>query len=417
MRIAFAHYSTEDDIGGASSWLIRLASDLRQQGWKVAVLLPHQGDHPAKSTIVSALRTADVEVFLQPQARYAKDSVLQTLDFLNTWRPTVFLPQCLATHFIAAVIAGRQGLPWALTVHSDDPQYWSILRLIRPAGSGGCTVCVSHYLAREVKRRGFDSDPLVIPCGVPLPAHQVHHNPNSFHVVYSGRLIEVQKRISLVVASLIRACQASPRIRATIIGAGKELQNCQQQVHNAGLVEAIHFTGRLPPNKVLQLLDDSQAILLMSDFEGLPVALMEAMAAGVVPVARSIASGIPELVRHQQTGLLVSDDPTEAAAAILRLAQDPKLWQQCSSASRDLVHRAYGQPQTLQQWNNLIKDLQTRSTPQYPIKKPPIAITIKLKAACIDFLWWTLPEVKRKLSLEFRFWMAQFKHRIKRTIG
>jgi glycosyltransferase involved in cell wall biosynthesis len=289
--------------------------------------------------------------------------------------------------------------------------------MIRPGGSGGCTVCVSHYLAREVKRRGFDSDPRVIPCGVPLPDHQVHHNPNSFHVVYSGRLVEVQKRISLVVASLIRACQSSPRIRATIIGAGKELQNCQQQVHNAGLVEAIHFTGRLPPNKVLQLLDDSQAILLMSDFEGLPVSLMEAMAAGVVPVARSIASGIPELVQHQQTGLLVSDDPIEAAAAILRLAQDPKLWQQCSSASRDLVHRAYGQPQTLQQWNNLIKDLQTRSTPQYPIKKPPLAITIKLKAACIDFLWWTLPSVKRKLSLEFRFWMAQFKHRINRTIG
>jgi hypothetical protein len=98
MRIAFAHFSTEDDIGGASTWLIRLASDLRQQGWEVAVLLPHHGDHPAKSTIVSALRTADVEVFVQPQLRYAKDAVLQTLDFLNTWKPTVFLPQCQATH-------------------------------------------------------------------------------------------------------------------------------------------------------------------------------------------------------------------------------------------------------------------------------------------------------------------------------
>ena len=417
MRIAFAHYSTEDDIGGASSWLIRLAADLRKQGWPVAVLLPHNGNHPERSTIASALRAADVEVVLQTQLSSANDAVLQTLDFLNAWQPTVFLPQCLPVHFIAAAIAGRQGLPWALTVHSDDPQYWSILQVIRPGQAGGSTVCVSHYLASEVKRRDFDSDPLVIPCGVPLPCQQVQHDPDHFHVVYSGRVVEVQKRISLVVASLILACQASPHIRATIIGAGAALQDCQQQVHDAGLAEAIHFTGRLSPPNVQQLLADAQAILLMSDFEGLPVALMEAMAAGVVPVARSIASGIPELVRHQQTGLLVSDDPTEAAAAILRLAQDPKLWQQCSSASRDLVHRAYGQPQTLQQWNNLIKDLQTRSTPQYPIKKPPLAITIKLKAACIDFIWWTLPEVKRKLSLEFRFWVAQFKHRIKRTIG
>jgi hypothetical protein len=54
MRIAFAHYSTEDDIGGVSTWLIRLASELRRQGWPVAVLLPHTGNHPARSTIASA---------------------------------------------------------------------------------------------------------------------------------------------------------------------------------------------------------------------------------------------------------------------------------------------------------------------------------------------------------------------------
>lgn len=416
MRIAFAHYSTEDDIGGASSWLIRLAADLRQQGWPVAVLLPHNGNHPERSTIASALRAADVDVVLQPQPSSANDAVLQTLDFINAWQPTVFLPQCLPVHFIAAAIAGRQGLPWALTVHSDDPQYWSILRVIRPGRSGGSTVCVSHYLAGEVKRRGFDSDPLVIPCGVPLPSQQAHHDPNHFHVVYSGRVVELQKRISLVFTSLILACQASPHIRATIIGAGTALKNCQKQVHDAGLAEAIHFTGRLPSTKVQELLADAQAILQMSDFEGLPVALMEAMAAGVVPVARLIASGIPELVQHQQTGLLVSDDPTEAAAAILRLAQDPQLWRHCSSASRDLVRRSYGQPQTLQQWNNLINDLQARSTPQYPIQQPPLSITTKLMAASIDFRW-KLPHRKQRLAQECRLRIAQFKHRLKQSIG
>ena len=416
MRIAFAHYSTEDDIGGDSSWLIRLAADLRNQGWPVAVLLPHSGDHPERSTIASALRAADVEVDLQPQPSSANGAVLQTLDFLNTWQPTFFLPQCLPVHFIAAAIAGRQGLPWALTVHSDDPQYWSILRVIRPGQAGGSTVCVSYYLAGEVKLRGFDSDPLVIPCGVPLQSQQVHHDPDHFHVVYSGRVVEVQKRISLVVKSLILACQASPHIRATIIGAGAALQDCQQQVHDAGLDEAIHFTGRLSPPNVQELLGDAQAFLLMSDFEGLPVALMEAMAFGVVPVARSIASGIPELVHHEQTGLLVSDDPTEAAAAILRLAQNSQLWRHCSSGSRDLVRRAYGQPQTLQQWNNLINDLQATSTPQYPIQQPLLPITTKFQAASINFLW-KLPQRKQHLAQGCRLRIAQLKHRLKQAIS
>jgi glycosyltransferase involved in cell wall biosynthesis len=416
MRIAFAHYSTEDDIGGASSWLIRLAADLRNQGWPVAVLLTHSGNHPEQSTIASALRAADVDVVLQTQLSSANDAVFQTLGFLNEWQPTVFLPQCLPVHYIAAVIAGRQGLPWALTVHSDDPQYWSILRVIRPGQSGGSTVCVSHYLAGEVKRRGFDSDPLIIPYGVRLPSKQVHRDPDHFHVVYSGRVVEVQKCISLVITSIILACQASPHIRATIIGAGAALQDCQKQVHDAGLTEAIHFTGRLSPPNVQQLLADAQAILMMSDFEGLPVALLEAMAAGVVPVARSIASGIPELVHHEQTGLLVSDDPAEAAAAILRLAQDGQLWRHCSSASRDLVRRAYGQPQTLQQWNSLINDLQATSTPQYPIQQPLLPITSKLKAASIDFLW-KLPQRKQHLAQECRLRIAQLKHRLKQAIG
>jgi hypothetical protein len=83
MRIAFAHYSTEDDIGGVSTWLIRLASELRRQGWPVAVLLPHTGNHPARSTIASALRAADVEVVLQPQLSSDNSAVLQTLGFFT----------------------------------------------------------------------------------------------------------------------------------------------------------------------------------------------------------------------------------------------------------------------------------------------------------------------------------------------
>ena len=111
MRIAFAHYSTEDDIGGVSTWLIRLASELRRQGWPVAVLLPHTGNHPARSTIASALRAADVEVVLQPQLSSDNSAVLQTLDFLNTWKPTVFLPQCQAAHYIAQLSLGDKASP------------------------------------------------------------------------------------------------------------------------------------------------------------------------------------------------------------------------------------------------------------------------------------------------------------------
>ena len=414
MRIAFAHYSTEDDIGGVSTWLIRLASELRRQGWPVAVLLPHTGNHPARSTIASALRAADVEVVLQPQLSSDNSAVLQTLDFLNTWKPTVFLPQCQAAHFIAAAIAGRQGLPWALTVHSDDPQYWSVLNVIKVRRSGGRIICVSRYLADQIKLRGLDPDPIVIPCGVPVSNHRVHHSREPFHVVYSGRVVEMQKRMSLVLESLMRACQASPHIRATIIGDGTALQQCQDRVRAAGLMEAIRFTGRVSVEDVHNYLSEAQAILLMSDFEGLPVALMEAMAMGVVPVARAIPSGIPELVKHGETGLLTSENPSEAAESLLELVENPDLWQRCSMASHDLITSSYGEPITLPQWRNVIHDLLAASSPHYPMHQPVLTWIVPWQAATINFLW-ALPQRKRNLAYQRRLWLAKAKHLIKQA--
>jgi glycosyltransferase involved in cell wall biosynthesis len=180
-------------------------------------------------------------------------------------------------------------------VHSDDPQYWSVLNVIKVRRSGGRTICVTRYLADQIKLRRLDPDPIVIPCGVPVSNHRVHHSREPFHVVYSGRVVEMQKRMSLVLESLMRACQASPHIRATIIGDGTALQQCQDRVRAAGLMEAIRFTGRVSLEDVHNYLSEAQAILLMSDFEGLPVALMEAMAMGVVPVARAIPRSLSHI--------------------------------------------------------------------------------------------------------------------------
>jgi colanic acid/amylovoran biosynthesis glycosyltransferase len=91
------------------------------------------------------------------------------------------------------------------------------------------------------------------------------------------------------------------------------------------------------------------------------------MAAGVVPVVRSIPSGIPEVVRQRETGLLVSDDPEQAAAALGTLAADPALWQHCSAASRQLVEERFSSDHCHGQWLALVRKLQATAKPTYPI--------------------------------------------------
>jgi colanic acid/amylovoran biosynthesis glycosyltransferase len=193
---------------------------------------------------------------------------------------------------------------------------------------------------------------VVIPYGVSIPATTTHYRTNPFQVVYSARLWEHQKRARLVVQSLIRAFQRSQAITATLIGDGYSRQGCEQQVRDARLTDLISFARRLPFDGVQQILLRSQALLLMSDFEGLPVALLEAMAAGVVPVVRSIPSGIRGGAAGT-TGLLVGENPA--------------LWQRCSAASRQLVEDRFSSDHCHRQWLALVRQLQTTAKPTFPI--------------------------------------------------
>lgn len=370
VRVAFAHYNLAGDISGVSSWLLRLATDLRQNEIDVAVLLT---DHlteqqSAPSPLEQALRHGGVEIHKCPPGPGLRKNVAATLAFLNAWQPDVFLPQCKAHHYVAAAIAGQHGLPWAFTLHSDDEDYWAVIDSLPPSKHGGLTVCVSQHIQLELARRDAEAEAVVIPCGVPIPKQTTSFNQAPFRIIYCGRLWEHQKRISLVISALIKACQRPGRdLRATVIGDGYCRELCEKQVQEAGLVDRITFLGQQPFSTIQLHLLHSQAILLMSDFEGLPVAFMEAMAAGLVPVARAIPSGIPELVRQGETGLLVSDDPEEAAQALASLAEDEELWQRCSKEARRLVQKMYNQERSSQQWLDLLVRLAKRSRVAYPI--------------------------------------------------
>lgn len=372
MKVAFAHYSKPDDISGVSTWLVATVAYLRSAGIPVAVHLQHSGGEPAESSILTALRNVDAEISIAAPARSLQADMRQTLAFLNRWQPTVFLPQCLPCHVLAAAIAGRQGLPWVFTFHSDDPDYWAAARAFPPSAHGGRTVCVSRALAEQVRSSGLDDAPLLIPYGVSLPASRARFRHSPFRIAYSGRLWSHQKRVELVTETFIHACRRRDQLQAVLLGDGYARQDCEQRVQAAGLSAAIRFAGRLEPAALQAELQDCQAILLMSDFEGLPIALLEAMALGVVPVVRGIASGIPELVDHGVTGLLTSAAPEEAAAVLQSLADDPQLWQRCSDGARQRVWDHYNRERSSAAWLSLLEQMDRRSAPLLPLRPAPM---------------------------------------------
>ena len=135
----------------------------------------------------------------------------------------------------------------------------------------------------------------------------------------------------------IRAVAGLP-VRYDVVGDGP-----LRAQHEALAGPNVHFHGALGPAEVAGRLHDADILLAPSvtaadgDQEGIPVAIMEAMAMGL-PVISTFHSGIPELIEDGVSGLLVPERDDEAlAAAIRRLVDDADLRRRLGTAGRDVV--------------------------------------------------------------------------------
>lgn len=143
-----------------------------------------------------------------------------------------------------------------------------------------------------------------------------------------ARLTE-KKGISVAINACLLLKQQNVDFDYTIIGDGPLRKELESQVTNLGLGDKIAFLGAQTQETVSEYLNNSDVFLLPSvtasdgDMEGIPVALMEAMAIGI-PVISTFHSGIPELVENQVSGFLVNEnDPTGIANVVREIIENP----------------------------------------------------------------------------------------------
>jgi glycosyltransferase involved in cell wall biosynthesis len=138
-----------------------------------------------------------------------------------------------------------------------------------------------------------------------------------------------------LLAALPEVLRASPDLHVAVLGKGPLRQSLEQQAQRSGVAEHVHFLGfreDLP-----ELLGCFDFLVHPADMEGLGVALLQGAAAGLALLG-SRAGGIPEIVRHEQTGLLIAPGDVPAlAAAMTRLAAEPALRRRLGAGARRLV--------------------------------------------------------------------------------
>jgi len=153
---------------------------------------------------------------------------------------------------------------------------------------------------------------------------EAFHQP--LRIVSVARLTE-KKGLDVAVKASEILRDKGGQFEFTIIGNGEQEGMMREHIARAGLKEMVSMPGFKPQEEIRQALNDADIFLLPSktaadgDMEGIPVALMEAMAVGL-PVVSTYHSGIPELIQNNVSGWLVSEnDADELAATLLRLSR------------------------------------------------------------------------------------------------
>ena len=180
----------------------------------------------------------------------------------------------------------------------------------------------------------------VIPCGVELPYALPERNESEAVVCLCvGRMVEKKGQLHTLRA-FHAAYSKCRRLRMEFIGAGPKLAECQRYAEEQGLSGVVTFHQSQPNDFVKQRLAQADIFLLHSvtatsgDEEGLPVAILEAMAHGL-PVVSTLHAGIPEAVLDGSSGFLVAEhDEPAMARRIADLAESATLRHEMGKVGR-----------------------------------------------------------------------------------
>ena len=239
------------------------------------------------------------------------------------------------------------GFGYSMTIHGSDEFYneekFHLREKVRDAQF---VVCISEFCRSQLMRLVPADDwgkflvgRLGVDVGVFVP-RPVRTVAMPVEVMCVGRLVAAKgQRV------LLEACRGllerGVSVRVTLVGDGEDGAGLRAYVARSGIDGSVYFAGATSHAETQRLLAQADIFVLASFAEGVPVALMEAMASQL-PCVSTYVAGIPELITSEQDGLLVPAGSVEALGwAIERLAKDASLRGRLGIAARERVVKDY----------------------------------------------------------------------------
>ncbi len=273
----------------------------------------------------------------------------------------------------AAWVAARcSGIPFSFTARAHDihPPDGALQEKLRAAAFVRVNTAANlDYLRSLAPEAG--SRLVLIRNGVPLagPGGPWERPPGPPWRLFSlGRLVE-KKGFPVLLQALRLLQQEGQRVHLTLAGDGPEEARLKRLAHRLGINGQVTFSGFVPHTKIPPLLARTHLFVLScrvsasGDRDGIPNAILEAMAHGV-PVVSTAVGGIPEVVRPGETGWLAPPaDPAALAACLREALGNPEEAARRGQAGRDLVAREFNSRQNYARVLALFRQAANRSSP------------------------------------------------------
>ena len=371
----------------AGAFVARIAEGAAQRGHELRVLAPHAPgtavEEQIKGVAVQRFRYAP-EVLERVaysgglhQAAYRSLAVAAVLpSFLLAFAMAVrqvvkgFLPHLVHAHWWipGGWLARRTQLPYLLTCHGSDIRLLErggiLRRMAVPVFSRAARVTtVSGFLARDLRRLLPDINANVTVAPMPVDiaafvagASQPKANPP--RILYAGNLVQ-SKGVDLLLHAAAELTREGLEYQLKILGQGPEETPLRALAQQLGVHSQVEWSPFVPQSRMPEEYGASTITVLPSrgQAEGLGLTLVEALLAGSAVVGTP-AGGIPEVVLHDQTGLLARDgDAQDLARQLSRLLRDGPLRERLTRAGKEHVSRIYAPDAAVTRFLELYDDI------------------------------------------------------------
>jgi glycosyltransferase involved in cell wall biosynthesis len=311
--------------------------------------------------------------------QYIEDQIKELLKIIKNQSITVLVANLVNPAYYAGKYLKKYSIPAIGVLHSNDKFYKGVVQKFIDGSSSDSLpnfVVVSDLLLGLASKSNYHKSSLSkIPCGTPSSKNIA--NPPTNHclkIIYAGRLEIEQKQILKLSLAFIDAAKENPQLEFTIYGSGNEKENVKNLILKSQYQDRITFGGEVTPDKIMNEMAKHHVFTLMSDYEGMPVALMEAMACGLVPVCLEEESGVKEIIQHGMNGFIVKNRGKDYQEKLSFLQQNTDEWKRMSENAIKTIKEKYSSEITHKQWADLIKSFEG-----IPAKKIKIPTSIKIK--------------------------------------